>query len=175
MHHDLGIGLLLFSVFLLGCSKAENRLYVPQGEQHFSVNIPCHQPKIENHAATFKQYSIPTTVYQCHGLEYAYVITHSRYPVEIYKEYSEQELLDDVVHRLTHRDPPFEFISKSTIEIKGREAVDIKMRIMSPRALYQSKVFFMNDAIYQVAFSSRPEGFEGERKEDYFNSIEIGR
>lgn len=175
MHCYLKAGLLVFTVLLLGCSKPENRLYVPQGEKRFSVNIPCHQPKLEKHTVNFKQYSIPTMVYQCHGLEYAYVITHSKYPIEIYKQYSEQELLDDVVHRLTHRDPPFEFISENTVDINGRKAVDVKMRIMSPRALYQSKVFFMNDAIYQVAFSSKPEVFEGDRKAKFFKSIEFGK
>ena len=160
-------------VFLAGCSEPEHRIFIPEGK-NFSIVMPC-QPKTQSESSTFKDYIVQSRIYRCHGLKYAYVVTYSEYPIDVYKEYSAEELLAGVVKRLEYVDPPFEFISKKTVDIDGVKGVQVNSRILSPRALYKSIIFYADDGIYQVAYSAKKDVFESPKADAFFVSMKFGK
>ena len=166
----LGVTLCLS---LAACSKPEYKITIPTGK-NFTISMPC-QPKPRSETSTFKDYIVQSQLYQCHGLDYAYVITYSEYPVDIYKEYSAEELLADVVKHVEYAEPPFQFISKKAVDIGGVKGVEIRSRILSPRALYKSIIFYAGDGIYQVAYSAKKEKFETPQVEAFYASMRIAR
>jgi len=112
-------------------------------------------------------------VYECHGLDYAYVVTYSEYPVDIYKEYSAEELLSDVVQHIEYAEPPLKFISKEPVEIGTTKGVEVKSRILSPHALYKNIIFYAGDGIYQVTYSAKKEKFKTPQVEAFYASMKI--
>lgn len=166
----LGVALCLP---LVACSKPEYKVAIPAGKP-FSIVMPC-QPTPRSETSTFKDYIVQSRLYECHGLDYAYVVTYSEYPVDIYKEYSAQELLADVVRHVEFAEPPFEFISKKSVEFDGVKGVEINSRLLSPRALYKSIIFYAGDGIYQVAYSAKKEKFKTAQAEAFYASMRFAR
>ena len=163
--------LLAAGFVLTACSKPEQQLNIPTGK-NFSITMPC-KPKISSESSTFKDYIVQSQLYQCHGLEYAYVITYSEYPIDVYKEYSAEELLEQVVKKIEYADPPFEFISKKPVDISGVKGVEVHSRLLSPRALYKSIIFYAGDGIYQIAYSAKPEIFNSNHSDAFYASMKF--
>lgn len=171
MFREWRIPVVLFSLFLGACSEPEHRVFIPK-DKNFSIILPC-KPQLRSEVQTYKDYIIQSKIYRCHGLDYAYVITYSEYPVDIYKEYSAEELVADVVKRVEFQDPPFEFISKQNIMINGVKATQINSRLLSPRALYKTVIFYSGDGIYQVAYGAKPEKFENPQADAFYASMQL--
>ena len=167
------IQLIGFCLILVSCSKPEQKIFIPEGK-NFSLVMPC-KPKIQSESSTFKDYIVHSKVYRCHGLEYAYVVTYSEYPIDVYKEYSAEELVAGVVKRLEFVDPPFEFISKKTVDVSGVKATQVNSRILSPRALYKNVVFYAGNGIYQIAYSAKKDIFDNPRTDAFYASMKFGK
>lgn len=160
-------------IFLAACSEPEHRIFIPDGK-NFSIVMPC-KPKTQSESSTFKDYIVQSKVYRCHGLEYAYVVTYSEYPIDVYKEYSAEELLAGVVKRHEYVDPPFEFISKKIVDVDGVKGVQVNSRILSPRALYKNIIFYAGDGVYQVAYSAKKDKFEDPKVDAFYASMNFGK
>ena len=165
--------MLVASFSLLACSDSGHKVFIPAGK-NFSIVMPC-EPKTQRESSTFKDYIVQRMLYRCNGPDYAYIVTYSEYPLDIYREYSAEELLAGVVKHIEYADPPFEFISKQPLNIGGIKGVEIRSRILSPRALYRSFIFYAGDGIYQVAYSARKEIFDSPKVDAFFASMKFAR
>jgi len=165
--------MLVAGFSLLACSDPGHKIFIPEGK-NFSIVMPC-KPKTQRESSTFKDYIVQSSLYRCNGPGYVYIVTYSEYPLDIYKEYSAQELMAEVVKHIEYADPPLEFISKKPLNIAGIKGVEIRSRILSPRALYKSVIFYAGDGIYQVTYSAKKGLFDSPRADAFFASIRFTR